>query len=268
MRAADLLLSAAFSFALSPLIPLPAVAQQPAATATQALTLLQSALRALSPATPVTDVTLTGTARRIAGSDDESGTVTLKFLASVGSRLDLSLSSGNRSEVRNTSGATPIGSWSGPDGVSHAIANHNLFTEPGYFPALTLSALLSAPNAVVTYVGPETRNGQSVLHVTASQQFPDLPGDVAALMRHLSQVEVFLDSSTLLPAAILFNIHPDNNALLDIPVELRFSDYRSASGAQVPYHVQRFINNGLALDLQFDSVTFNSGLSTATFEVQ
>ena len=92
--------------------------------------LLQQSLAALQGNTPITDVTLTGSARRIAGSDDESGSATLKALAGTGARLDLSLSSGPRSELRNTSGAELVGSWSGPDAVSHAMSNHNLFTDP------------------------------------------------------------------------------------------------------------------------------------------
>ena len=76
-------------------------------------------------------------------------------------------------------------------------------------------------------------------------------------------MEIFLDATTLLPAAIAYNIHPDNNALLDIPVELRFSDFRSTNGTQIPFHIQKFINNSLALDLQFQSVALNTGLSAA-----
>jgi hypothetical protein len=141
-------------------------------------------------------------------------------------------------------------------------------TDPGWFPAFTVSSLLSAPNAVFTYVGPETHDGQSVIHVIASQQFPTLSGDLASLMQHLTQTDIFLDPNTNLPVAFGFNTHPDNNALLDIPVEIRFSDYRSVSGAQIPFHVQKFLNNSLLLDLQFQTATLNSGLSATIFQVQ
>ncbi|HVS89752.1 MAG TPA: hypothetical protein VHF01_16215 [Candidatus Acidoferrum sp.] len=107
-------------------------AQQSLAPPRQAPALLQSAFAALGGANPVTDVTLTGTARRIVGSDDESGTATLKAVSGA-SRLDLSFPSGQRSEVRNASGDKLVGTWSGPDGVSHGIAFHNLLTEPAWF---------------------------------------------------------------------------------------------------------------------------------------
>ncbi len=64
-----------------------------------------------------------------------------------------------------------------------------------------------------------------------------------------------------------FNVHPDSNALLDIPVDVRFSDYRTVSGAKVPFHVQKYLNNGLVLDFQAQSVTLNSGLAASSFSL-
>jgi hypothetical protein len=249
---------------LSFVLVLTASAQQPLAPPVQAPALLQSALVALAGANPVSDITLTGTARRIAGSDDESGTATLKAVSGA-SRLDLSFLSGPRSEVRNASGGAPIGTWSGPDGVSHVIAFHNLLTEPAwFFPSFAVARGLTNSSSLVTYIGSETLDSLAVQHLSISQQPAD-SSDSAALLQHLSQVDLYLDSSTLLPAALAFTIHPDDNALLDIPVEVRFSDYRSVNGVQVPFHVQKFLNNGLILDLQFQSAILNSGLSASAF---
>ena len=77
-----------------------------------------------------------------------------------------------------------------------------------------------------------------------------------------------LDSTTFLPDAITFNIHPDNNALLDIPVEIDFSDYRPVSGTQVPFRIQKFLNNSLFLDFQVQNAAINSGLSASAFAIQ
>jgi len=244
-----------------------ATAQQATASAFEATALLQKSLVALSGDHLLTDVTLSGTARRIAGSDDESGTVVVKALARTATRLDLSLPSGSRSEIRNTSSVPIIGSWSGPDGISHQISHHNLLADPGWAPAFTIASLLSAQDAVITNLGPETRNGQSVIHLSASQQFPAISGDTANLMQHLTRTDVYLDAATLLPSAIALNMHPDNNANLDIPTEIVFSNYTVINGAQIPLHIQKLINNSLALDLQFNSAVLNSGLSPTTFTV-
>jgi hypothetical protein len=262
MRMARVVLSISIPF----LLCISLVAQQTTTSSPQALLLLQQSLAALQGNTSISDVTLSGSARRIAGSDDETGTGTVKALAGTGTRIDLSLPSGARSEVRNISSGALVGSWSGPDGVSRPIAYHNLLTDSAwFFPAFGIANRLSATGYVATYIGQETRNGQAVQHVSVSQSssFQTPPGVVS--LPHLSQVDFFLNSTTLLPAAITFNIHPDDNALLDIPIEVRFSDYRAVGSSQVPHHVQKYLNNGLALDFQVQTVTLNSGLTANTF---
>jgi hypothetical protein len=244
-----------------------APAQQATASTPQATAFLQQALTALSGGHTVNDITLSGTAQRIAGSDDESGTVVLKALAAGASRMDLSLPSGTRSEVQNTSTDPPTGSWSASDGVSHPISLHNLLSDPAwFFPLFSIARGLSS-GYVATYIGPETRNGQDVQHLTVSQASAAEPPTGSPSFGHLTQMDFFLDPTSLLPVALTFSAHPDTNAGLDIPIEIRFSDYRPVSGAQIPFHVRKFINNGLTLDLQLDSVFLNSGLSQAAFAV-
>jgi len=261
-------LAAVLAVILSISILLPAAAQRTASTSAQAVQLLQSALKALAPNAATTDVTLSGSAHYIAGSDDETGTATLEAIAAGASRVDLSLPSGPRSEVRNLAGDPPKGVWSGTDGVAHSIAGHNLFAEPSWFsPALAITRELSSSGYIASYVGAETLDSQDVQHISLSRQPADPSAD-SLLISHLTQVELYLDSSTLLPVAMTFNIHPDDNAFLDIPIEVRFSDYRSVNGAQVPFHVQKFLNNGLVLDLQFQNAAINSGLSPTEFAVQ
>src|SRR6266851_10414401 len=99
MRVARLVLSVSLAFFLS----LSLAAQQTATSSPQALLLLQRSAAALSGGQTLTDVTLSGTARRIAGSDDETGTAALKAISSGASRVDLSLPSGQRNELLNTS---------------------------------------------------------------------------------------------------------------------------------------------------------------------
>src|SRR5262245_54994653 len=116
---------------LSLALTISAFAQTPSSSP-QARTLLQNSLAALSGGKSIADITLSGTARRVVGPDDESGTATLKAITRAG-RMDLSLPSGSRSEIVNLTTSPASGSWSGPDGVSHSIAPHNLWTEPAWF---------------------------------------------------------------------------------------------------------------------------------------
>jgi hypothetical protein len=223
---------------------------------------LQNSLQALAGKTVVNDVTLTGAAEWIAGSDDETGSSTYKATA-VANRLDVALRVGTRSEIRLNAAGASSGNWVGLDGVSHPISDHNLMTDPGWFPAFTLGTLLSSSNTLLTYVGQETRNGALVLHVSGSQQFPNLTGSATSLMQHLTQVDIYLDASSFLPISYVFSSHPDNNAAFDIPTEIRYSNYQTVAGTQIPFHVQRFVNNTLALDLQIQTASLNTGVTIA-----
>jgi len=84
----------------------------------------------------------------------------------------------------------------------------------------------------------------------------------------LTQVDLYLDPTTSLPVSYVFNSHPDNNAGLDIPTEIRYSDYKNVGGVQIPFHVQKFINNTLTLDLQFQNASLNTGITAAQISAQ
>ncbi len=233
----------------------------------QAQTLAGRAVRALTNGLSVNDVTLTGTARRIAGSDEETGTVVLRGMAAGHSRMDIKFPSGPRSEVRAKSANGSVGSWSGPDGVSNAISHHNLMTDPTwFFPAFVLARALSGSGYVAIYVGRETRNSVAVEHLTVVQQSGASP-EISTMLQHLSRMDIFLDSATFLPVVIAFNTHPDKDAGRDIPVEVRFSDYRTVGGARVPFRVQKYLNNSLVLEFQFGTAALNTGLSASAFNV-
>ncbi len=233
----------------------------------QAASLLTQSAKALTGSVPISDATLTGTAEWIAGSDDETGTAVYKAVSGA-HRLDLTFRNGTRSEIVSTSNGIPSGSWIGLDGVSHSIANHNLMSDAGWFPAFTLGNLISSSNTVLLYVGQETRNGASVIHVSGSKVFPNLSGNSASIRQHLTQADLYLDSTTLLPVSYVFNLHPDNNALQDIPAEIQYSNYQTVGGIQFPFHIQKFVNGSLALDFQVQSVSLNTGITAVQISAQ
>jgi hypothetical protein len=238
------------------------VAQNPTAVA-----LARNSVAVLSGRVQISDITLTGTATRTAGSDTETGSITLKALGNPNSRFDLVLTSGTSSEIRNASGGTPQGSWITPDGVSHAMAGHNTFTDAAWFvPELTVLSQLSNPNLIVSYVGQETRDGVGVQHLRFAIQSAST--DPTGLLQGLSAEDVYLDASTYLPVALIFNAHPDNDASTSISVEIDYSSYQSVSGVQVPFHIQKLLNGTLFLDVTVQAANINSGLSETSFLAQ
>jgi len=243
-------------------------AQSPTSSSPQAVALAIQALSALVGTTTVTDATLTGTVIRTAGSDVDTGTVTLKVLGTSESRLDMSLSNGTRSEIRNSSSGSPQGFWVAPDSSVHLMANHNTLTYAAwFFPALSVLSQASNSSLLFTYIGQETRNGETVQHIRAAQNVSS-SADPSGLIQSLSTEDIYLDATSLLPVALIFNAHPDNNALANIPVEVDFSNYQVVNGVKIPFRVQQYFNGTLFLDVTVQSAVLNSGLTDSVFAAQ
>jgi hypothetical protein len=101
--------------------------------------------------------------------------------------------------------------------------------------------------------------GQSGTHL---QHFLTIaPGKTSAkataLIRSWSQTDLTLDPATFVPSSLKFNIHPDNNSSANLPVEVRYSNYKNVSGVELPMHIERYVNGGLQLCIDIDSAIVN-----------
>jgi len=148
----------------------------------------------------ISDVTLTGTVTWNAGAD--TGTATLRALGTGESRLDLALSSGNRTEIRDAQTGAQIGRWINPNSVSGAFALQNCQTDAvWFFPALGSLAL--GPNVVLSDIGQESRNGAAVQHIQSYVYQPGRTSTTAGVTpRQLSTMDFYLDATTLLPVVL------------------------------------------------------------------
>ncbi len=146
------------------------------------------------------------------------GPATLVALGNQQSLMTLNLTDGQREEIRNGI----AGEWVGPDGVAHAMASHNCFIDASWFyPAFTLVALASDPTLSIVLVGQEVHNGESVYHLLLYRAMASPDANTIALFQVITSVHLYLDASTLLPAALNFNTHSDQDAGINIPVDLR-----------------------------------------------
>jgi len=231
----------------------------------QAVAFAAQSITALTGGTTINDVTLTGNVTWIAGSDNEQGTATLKALGTGESRMDLVLPSGTRTEIRDASTGIGQGQWIAPSGTSGLFAYQNCVTDAvWFFPAL--GSLAAGPSIVLTYIGQETRNGQSVQHIQ-SYVYQSGQSGTGPTMQQLSTMDFYLDATTLLPASVVFNAHPDSDAGANINVEIDFSAYQSVNGATVPMHIQKFVQGSLAVDLTISGAAFNTGLQLSDFTI-
>ncbi len=240
-----------------------AFAQNPPASDPQALSYAAKSIASLTGGTTITDVTLTGSVTW-AGSD--TGTANLTALGTSESRMDLTLGSGTRTEVRDAQTGSQLGQWINPDGSSGLYAPQNCWTDAvWFFPAL--GSLAAGPNVVLSYVGQETRNGSEVQHIESYIYQANWPAGVTPTAMQLSIMDFYLDAGSFLPVAVTFNAHPDNDANTNVSFEVDFANYQSQSGVMVPMHVQRLQQGSLMVDLMLSSASFNAGLSLSRFAI-
>ncbi|HKF51232.1 MAG TPA: hypothetical protein VKB26_02880, partial [Candidatus Acidoferrales bacterium] len=141
-----------------------------------------------------------------------------------------------------------------------------LFNDPSWFFSLFLIQRALAGNGyAISQADAESVDGVAVEHV-AIYQPSGFAAQQATKIQGLGEVDLYLNASTLLPVRLVFNMHSDSSALVNIPVAIEYANYQVVQGVSVPYHIQKYINNGLALDLTVSSVQMNSGLSATDFQ--
>ncbi len=241
-----------------------ATAQQAAVRDPKALTLIASSLNALSGSVSVNDATLQATASYVAGSDQESGGAILIGHVNQESIVQFSLSGGTRQEIRNGI----AGTWSGPDATVHSMPIHNCWTDASwFFPTLTLEAIYADPQVAVSYLGPDTSKGATMLHLQAARLLPGQSASATTLIQTLSSMDIYFDPQSFLPLVLDFNTHPDTDANTNLPVEIQYGNFQNTNGALVPFHIQKFVQRTLLLDLTVSNVLVNSGVPASEFNL-
>jgi len=237
----------------------------PASNATAVAYAAQS-IAAMTGGTTISDVTLTGTATWTAGSDTETGAATLLALGTGESKMSLALSGGVRTEIRDVSTGATLGKWTSQSGASGMSAFQNCQTDAAWFFPV-LGSLAGGSNVVLSYIGQEDRNGETVQHLQSYvYQTFNVFGSGPSL-KQLSTLDFYLDATTFLPSAVTFNAHPDNNAGANISIEVDFSNYQSVNGVTVPMRIQKYMQGTLLIDVTVSSASVNTGISLSHFSV-
>lgn len=239
-------------------------AQNPPPSDPQALSLVSQSITALSSGTSISDVTLSGTASWSNGTGSETATATLLAKGTGESRFDMTLSAGPRSEIRNDASATYQGELLATDGSVNPWAFQNcLVNATWFFPQLSVLGVTGDSSLIFVYIGQETRNGAAVQHIQ-SYRYSSIN---TASTRQSSTMDIYLDASSLLPVAFVFNIQSIDGSQ-SIPVEVDFASYQSVSGVQIPFRIQRYVAGNLGFDLSVASEQLNSGLPDGIFAIQ
>ena len=203
---------------------------------------------------PVSSVQMSGTASWVFGSDRQTGTVQLQANANGQARFQLNLTAGTRVETQNPfTDPQRQCTWTSFDGTVHNSSSHHCWIDTVWFlPQITMQVGAGAPDDISSST--TSADGQTVrIH---HERHPSNVADTqtSGLLSHISAVDLDVDSGTGLPTTLRFAEHPDDDAGVDLPVQIRYSSYSTFSGVSVPTHIQKFINNTLVLDLQIADV--------------
>jgi hypothetical protein len=221
---------------------------QTTVTAPTQLHAVQAQAQAALMATQPTALVLNGTFMSTEGSLTQSGNANFTVGSDGTFLINLSRSVGAISESRTVSYGIPACTWTDQNGVVHNSAPLNCLPPAWFFPGLTLLSTASDPSLPAWT--PSSYSSDSLgNHLRFQFLIPSLDG-AREDPQLLSPFDLVLAPGTYLPQYAFFTIHPDNPGVhADIPVEIAYSNYQSISGVMIPFHIQRFVNGSLVLDL-------------------
>jgi hypothetical protein len=256
-------------------------AQQPSPPGSHGMPLAVRSMAAQTGGAEVADVALAGTITLPGGTSAVSGAITLRATADGQSQVTVSLPGGQLTESRDYSHGSHAGAWTGTDGASHdfdilnVLGPHPAWFYPGF--VMKSGFAIMTTQYAAGDLGPTTWNGAAVEHLEvfrlpSSLRFSRLP--VNKFLKQMTQHDIYVDSSTLLPVAMTFNVHLTANAPSqpfvpagtppgDYVEEIRYANYQQVQGHPVAFHIQVYFNGALAGDIQLASASFNTGAAMA-----
>lgn len=238
-----------------------AISQVGSAQFANAAGLLTQMSAAFSGPVAVHKVQLSGEATWHAGSLEDAGAVSLTASDSGSAQMQLNLATtGQVTEIQTGVGSRARCQWSGADGVPHNLGPGNCWRPALWFlPALSLQpSVLSADQSLIDLgEGPVGSGGSKYRHL----QGQIIPAATTTSSKALSQLiarttsDIGIDPASYLPAVLMYSVHPNNGAPVSIAIEVHYSDYRIVNGVRIPFHIQRYVNGALQLDIRVSSAT-------------
>jgi len=249
------------SFQLSPTASGQNTGSQSALRNAQAVAIVQLAVKQMGGIAPA-DSTATGTVNLVAGSQNETGTITILTKGSSQTSEQITLPSGQRAVVYSNgmaSETTPLGS-------AQAVMELAVADQCADFPLPLLLAALNNADESFQYIGLEMFNGGVTQHVQMSNSFASLPR--LARLTPFSTFDLWFDTLSGLPVKLAFVRRPGGGAISGVPVELRYSTYMNFGAVLYPAQIQKYYNGSLWQTIAIQSVVLNTGLTDAQFLVQ
>ena len=234
--------------------------------ASGAKTNLVTSLSLISGGQSISDMTLSATVVRPAFTSAALPT-TIEIKGTSLSKLWIPSSADLRTEVAGTLDSLPACAWTSADGSSHPIPFENCAIPGWFLPQFGPLARVADDSTSVRYVGRETKLGEAVDHYSITVALPFPSSQQSTTVIPISS-DIYLDSSTNIPVGLRYFAHPNSDLLVNLPVEVRYSDYRLVNGAMVPFKIVKLINGAVLMDISVNSASMNTGIVDTEFSVQ
>jgi hypothetical protein len=132
-------------------------------------------------------------------------------------------------------------------------------------PVLAIAEWLNNQAVQIIFVGAETLNDTSVLHIAVRPNAP--PSDDSRLKQayeETSRCEIYLSSQTNLPVRVRYYA-PTTDWRRSTPTDLDFGDFRSVSGVMFPFTITRYVSRHRVSTTQWESIILNVPLTDVDF---
>jgi hypothetical protein len=211
----------------------------------------------------IRDFSATGKITYFERGDVEAGDVMLRGRGTSEFRLDATLPSGPRSlVVQDGRHASKLET----DGKLTTMPIHNAVTVGALsLPYLEILEALNEPSTSITTMEGIEIDGQIVSQIRVQRHFsPKL--DPAGALTRATFKDFLIDPSTHMILGTSDVIHPVRTLTENLPHQIRYADYRSVNGVQMPFAITETIAWGKTWTIRLDSISFNSGLSKSDFK--
>jgi len=233
----------------------------------RAVSILNSCVTASGGATAIAsihDFTVSGTITYNWADQQVQGQATAKGLGLHQFRLDGVLQAGTQSWV--------AGDWSGSskgtDGTITKIPYSNNVNRGALtFPVTKIAAALADPTENITYVGLVNLNGVQAQQIRIQPLFA-AQDDPDGVLSQWGTVDYFIDATSFLLVKNQDTFYSPDNPADTHSRETYFANYQALNGVVLPMSVSEKFSGQATWTLQITSVAFNTGLSSADFQLQ
>jgi hypothetical protein len=218
------------------------------AQSTSTTPLLQASITRIFGNNVVSDVRIEGSVIAYTGAGD-SGTFVYESNSAGATKLTLNIGGGTIFESAPSLDQSDGCYRTDTNGTRQDVAVHNCLSPNNWlFPLLAVrpeqQALVIAEESALASV-----------NFKRSQAKPTKYSDVRS---RLSFAELRIDPASQLPLSLEFQIHPEDDYNRDLPVQVRYSDYRELNGVWVPCKVEKLINGTLILEFTVTNFLINT----------